>query len=538
MDRAALLLLAVVTVGFVVHARAWVFICDDAFISFRYADNLAEHGSLAFNVHIDPPERVEGYTNFAWVVLLAAGSAVGVPPPTLAPALTMLGAAGAVVALTWLVRIAGRRLSGAAPRGIGALDLIPAAIVVAQPELMVWAHSGLETSAAAALVIATIAAWLAGSLRAAAGLAAAAVLMRPDAALPIAVTGVAWLGVVGVPAVIHDRDALAAVPWRRVAQAAALFAVPVGAHLLWRHAYYGAWVPNTWAVKAFGRLLRDTNGAAYVQAWLDAVRPWLLLPLLPWLRSRHLILAAPALAMLAYGWSVGGDFMAYSRFFVVPTLLVAGLAGWLAADAVRWAATRRPPMRRVAEAIALALTIGWATVMAMAARDRHAEDAAEDGWLDGRWEGVHTMDRFAKAGLGAGTWMHEHLPPQTLITVGAAGAVPYASGLQVIDAFGLVDPNIATLPGLKPDTREKARPGHQIWAPVSYIKERDPDLLCHVGFRGPKRPTRRHVHRSFLRGYTWACIEPEPGRREGFYCCRRPNRRVVGPFGAPREATR
>ena len=46
--------------------------CDDAYISFRYAANLAEHGELAFNVV--PLERVEGYTNFGWVVLLAAGA--------------------------------------------------------------------------------------------------------------------------------------------------------------------------------------------------------------------------------------------------------------------------------------------------------------------------------------------------------------------------------------------------------------------------------------------------------------------------------
>ncbi len=180
------------------------------------------------------------------------------------------------------------------------------------------------------------------------------------------------------------------------------------------------------------------------------------------------------------------------------------------------------------------LGVVWAGVLGAAARRRHAADVAEDGWLDGRWEGVHTMDRFAKAGLSAGAWMRNNLPPQTLITVGAAGAVPYASGLQVIDAFGLVDPHIARLPNIKPDTRPKARPGHQIWAPVSYLKKRDPDLLCHVGYRGERRPTRRNVHRSFSRGYTWACIEPEAGVRDGYYCCRRPAKRVVGPFGEAR----
>src|SRR4030042_1361768 len=40
---------------------------DDAYISFRYAENAAKGYGLVFN----PGERVEGYTNFLWVILLA-----------------------------------------------------------------------------------------------------------------------------------------------------------------------------------------------------------------------------------------------------------------------------------------------------------------------------------------------------------------------------------------------------------------------------------------------------------------------------------
>ncbi|MGB5138377.1 MAG: hypothetical protein WBP29_07570, partial [Candidatus Zixiibacteriota bacterium] len=40
---------------------------DDAYISFRYAENLINGDGLVFNIG----ERVEGYTNFLWVILLA-----------------------------------------------------------------------------------------------------------------------------------------------------------------------------------------------------------------------------------------------------------------------------------------------------------------------------------------------------------------------------------------------------------------------------------------------------------------------------------
>src|SRR5690606_38133881 len=46
---------------------------DDAFISFRYAQNLVEGHGLVYN----PGERVEGYTNFLWTVLAAGVIAFG-----------------------------------------------------------------------------------------------------------------------------------------------------------------------------------------------------------------------------------------------------------------------------------------------------------------------------------------------------------------------------------------------------------------------------------------------------------------------------
>ena len=40
---------------------------DDAYISFRYAENFLNGDGLVFNIG----ERVEGYTNFLWVMILA-----------------------------------------------------------------------------------------------------------------------------------------------------------------------------------------------------------------------------------------------------------------------------------------------------------------------------------------------------------------------------------------------------------------------------------------------------------------------------------
>ena len=65
-----------VLVVLVWHSLRFDFVTDDAFISFVYAKNLVEHGALVFNLD----ERVEGYTNFLWTLILALGMRLGVAP--------------------------------------------------------------------------------------------------------------------------------------------------------------------------------------------------------------------------------------------------------------------------------------------------------------------------------------------------------------------------------------------------------------------------------------------------------------------------
>ena len=90
----------VIAAGFLLwHITSYWFLCDDAFISFRYARNLSEGYGLVFNPGF---ERVEGYTNFSWVVLLAGLARLGVAPESAALVLGPIAASAtlAVVVLT------------------------------------------------------------------------------------------------------------------------------------------------------------------------------------------------------------------------------------------------------------------------------------------------------------------------------------------------------------------------------------------------------------------------------------------------------
>ena len=69
----ALILLSVLALG---RATADAWLCDDSFISLRYADHLVEGLGLVYNAG----EYVEGYTNLLWTLALAGAAKVGVSP--------------------------------------------------------------------------------------------------------------------------------------------------------------------------------------------------------------------------------------------------------------------------------------------------------------------------------------------------------------------------------------------------------------------------------------------------------------------------
>ena len=94
---------------------AW-FLTDDAFISFRYVRNLLEGHGLVFN----PGEYVEGYTNFLWILELAAlWELFGLRPEHTANWLSVAYTGGTLVALWWWLARAPTRLSDELPPGRG-----------------------------------------------------------------------------------------------------------------------------------------------------------------------------------------------------------------------------------------------------------------------------------------------------------------------------------------------------------------------------------------------------------------------------------
>ena len=117
----------------IAHILVFNFVTDDAYITFVYARNLARHGQLVFNLG----ERVEGYTNFLWAVLLAGFMKIGLSPELVS---RVLGAVFALGTLVVVVRIA-RRIGGDSP-----WNLIAPVLLAGCGAFACWSSGGLETA--------------------------------------------------------------------------------------------------------------------------------------------------------------------------------------------------------------------------------------------------------------------------------------------------------------------------------------------------------------------------------------------------------
>lgn len=285
---------------------AWV--CDDAFISFRYVDHL-EHGlGLVYN----SGERVEGYTHFLWVILLAAMHRTGIDLVTLGRYLPLVFHAG-TLALLWVWSF---------QRATSARLFLPLAAwgVALHRDLQIWASGGLETAAFTFCVTAAVLAASSPGVDAGvlATLAALATLFRPEGILlSVCVAGLLL--------------------WRRpgagaLGRFAAVWLALVVPLVGWRLLYYHDWLPNTFYAKSAASA-NWYQGFRYV--WLYFATYPVLIPALGiaiaggWAGRRRagdpmLPVALVSVAFLLYVLRVGGDFM-FARFLlpITPLLFVA-----------------------------------------------------------------------------------------------------------------------------------------------------------------------------------------------------------------------
>jgi hypothetical protein len=432
---------------------------DDAYISYRYARNLADGFGPVWN----PGAHVEGYSNFLWVGILAGLHRLGAD---IVLSGRWLGFSLAVVAGVATYVVSRDLLDGEAGRIAG---LVAALLLAASGAWSLWAMGGLEAPLFAVLTLGAVLLhmrerewrWPPVS-----GIVWAFVSMtRPDGILLFAVS-LAFKIFDGAAASRHARAhgmrAVREFAWLLVFVLS--FAAFFGPYYLWRYDYYGWFFPNTYYAKVGSGLDQYDRGVRYLMSFLEQSGGWLLLiaPIAigfaPLRRARAAYVFALIVAWLGYVVYIGGDSLLRFRFFapILPlffALITTSVTALIAAAHIDVQARQRTK-----EVIAaLAVLAALAFVLYPTVTDSTS--------IVGERKAV--QDRAT-----IGRWLRDNVAPNTQVAAVPVGAIAYESRLDIIDMLGINDEHIAH----RDISLGEFAAGHEKYD-SDYVLEQRPDII-------------------------------------------------------------
>jgi hypothetical protein len=450
------------------------FMIDDAYISLRHAENLVNGHGLNFNAD----ERVEGYTNFLWTLLMAVPFLLGLPA---VPFIKIAGvvAAAILMASVWsLVR-----------RSCGSLAAMLIALALALDDrLAIMSTWGLEITFYPMLLGLSLLALFSGRVRLAAVLFAATCMTRMEGIILVPVVMLTlFSGADDLSEARSDSPRAMAPRSRRALTFLSVFLALFGSYFVLRWIYYSYPLPNTFYVKVGTPWDAAARGVSYVRSMLGRMGilyPAIAsVPITAVLFVRHLVIArragrspleldAPSrerAALVGCGWvylafiiMVGGDVWA-ERFIyhALPVVLIAILVPFgIAAAAVAG-------RLRTTKARARAAISGATAAVLLAGLSANAEPYFNGDGISG-WASL-------------GIFLKGNSPKSAVIATCAAGALPYFSEMKAIDLLGLTDVHIAHQ---KVASLGQGTAGHEKQDP-RYVLDRKPEFISTwVGRRG------------------------------------------------------
>lgn len=461
---------------FIVNARNLWFTQDDAYISYRYARNALDGHGLVFNTG----ERVEGYTNFLWVIWLIFCGLLGIGFDPAAKALGIASGLGMII----LASILARRAWGAVyERGGHWAGFAGAMIVGVNGSMAYWAVSGLETAFFGFLLTLSVWLWIRESPLTPVAFALAT-MTRPEG-------GLVWLLLTGCE-YVNTRNL------RRTLMLFGMTALLLAPFGVFKLAYYGDLFPNPFYAKTGLAWEYVQSGLEYAWQFLQRYTVYgaalLSIVIALWkLPGRIKRVAVVFLIYSGYIVVIGGDVLRPDRFFVplLPLMAAAIMGGmaWLPAY------SRKLPFPYVGAAVFVAALLTFSIT-----RPRE----------------ILTSTRNLELGLiQKMTTIADYLRrvddrPFTL-AVSTIGKVAYdLPGRRVIDMLGLTDSTIArhpeTIPGNTSTWRERN-------FNATYVLEQDPDWILFSTGHKPSAPAERALilHSKFRNNY-YTVVFPTPQR--------------------------
>ncbi|MGA7732330.1 MAG: hypothetical protein WCD37_13805, partial [Chloroflexia bacterium] len=435
---------------------------DDAYISYRYAWNLAHGQGLVYN----PGEIVEGYTNFLWTLISAGAIALGIHPAGPMLAINIALAMG-VVALSWRL----------APRLTGSYLWANVAVLLLCVDGALAAYGARGSGMEAMLfgfctLLALSFLWNDGARH----VLLWRVLGGSSLALGVLTRPEGWL-VAGVLLAVRgwqDRAQIMgaarwAASWIKPSLASLLaFAAIVVPYEAWRILFYGWLLPNTFYAKTGATLSLVERGLIYTgyfvtERWFVIVMAIIGGILLLGSRKTLRNSVVPAMAALiipytAYVLWAGGDYFPGWRFYVPVLAPIVLVAVW-AADRI----VSKLPGRSAVTAVALAIMTSLVSLYSWQALWQ--KELAQ-------YTKIHLS--YVNLWGSAGLWLRDATPPDSVTAAQGAGAIAYYSQRKVVDMYGLNDLHIGHL---SVENMGEGKAGHEKRDPAYVLNVHKPDYI-------------------------------------------------------------
>lgn len=270
---------------------------DDAFISYRYVANFLNGDGLVFNIG----ERVEGMTNFGWVMYLIFWGKLGLDY-ILISKISGFIFGGGIIVLTYL--IAEKLFSDLEYKKYA---IVASLLIGVNQSLAYWSIAGLETAAFGFFALWSFYLYL-QKINLIIFTLLISVFLRPEGAF---VTGLLIL----VEAITERK-----IPrfMLKSAFSALVLSLPYVAFKLW---YYGSILPNPFYAKTGFTMTQLANGWEYISRFMQHYGLYGLPILIPILfikkMSRQMLSVwLFTLIYLLYIMLVGGDVLKVHRFYI------------------------------------------------------------------------------------------------------------------------------------------------------------------------------------------------------------------------------
>ena len=442
----------------------FAFVCDDAFITYRYSKHLVGGYGLRYNIS---DEVIEGYSNFLWMLVAAIPEYFDVSTPIFCSIISFL-CGFFLLGAVYYALINNFKVS----KGIALLSVL---LLALSAPYFVWSTGGLETMAFTLVLF--LAFYLLSYSTSRKSAIAASILLVILALLRF--EGVVWSFLIAVSALLYRHYVIKDELYPSLAKILGYGFLAYLIYFTWRASYFVRWLPNTVAAKVGAN--DHWQGIKYIASlsleypvigiWL-AIAVWVLIHY----RNYHMVTVASgvAWAFAIFSIAVGGDFMALGRFMVpaLPFLTVV-FARWLEENRYF-----RKNLVQLVGVVFIGLSLlplssfqaNWGGISQfMHFRHNSSQVRSELEQWQFMKENSEKWRKKAEA-------LNRHTKPGEHLVISAIGNVGYYTDLHILDRVGLVNYPVAARIALGAKRRKRS-PGHDSSVEPDFFLETQPEYL-------------------------------------------------------------